>query len=391
MKKPEIFFKGSVKDIRGVKGKSPYYFEYSDRFSVFDWGAMPDLLKNKGQALANVAHFFFTYLGDSKNWINWKLEDKIYSIFKDGATYKNLCKSGLDHHSLGLINFNTDSLLKKEKVSDLLKVKAVSVLNPKEKSSKILEYDYSIYTEKKHINTLVPLEVIFRFTIATGSSLLNRVDSKEYLSQLGLTSRPKEGDLFSLPLIEFSTKLETTDRYISKAEAQSISGMTTKEFQKIYDLSSLLALRLKAIFNSCNIDLLDGKMEFAFSSDIDSNGDRFFSLVDSIGPDELRLKYKGTQLSKESLRVFYKSSKWYTAVNESKKIASSRGSSDWRGICLKELNVDPPCLKTEVSDCVSQMYLALTNTLYEKFYKKIIFKNALSLDKVAKSMKSLGL
>lgn len=384
-----MFFKGSVKDIRGIKGKSPYYFEYSDRFSVFDWGAMPDLLQDKGKALAQLAHFFFDYLEEPKNWINWKVEDQIYSTFKDSTTYKGLCTRGLEHHSLGLVDFNSKSVT--TKISNYLKVKAINVVNPKEIESKVLDYDYSSYSEKQHVNTLVPLEVIFRFSIASGSSLLKRVGSKKYLSELNLTDKPKEGDKFSLPIIEFSTKLETTDRYISKKEAQRISGMTAKEVQRLYDLSSLLALRLKTIFNICNIELLDGKMEFAFSSDIDEEGERSFSLVDSIGPDELRLTYQKTQLSKESLRAFYRSSQWYKAVQDSKIIALNRGSSDWRGVCTKELNTEPPSLDVKIKDCVSQMYLALTNRLYEQFHQKIIFKDALTLDKVAKTMKSLGL
>lgn len=391
MKIPEVFFKGSVKDIRGIKGQSPYYFEYSDRFSVFDWGAMPDLLEAKGKALANLAHFFFNYLEAPKNWINWQLDDSIKDSFKNKETYKDLCNKGLEHHSLGLINFNSKNLTKPEEISNYLKVKAVNVLNPKEIEGKTLDYDYSIYSEKQHTNSLVPLEVIFRFSIASGSSLLSRVDSTEYLSQLGLTSKPKEGDEFNLPIIEFSTKLETTDRYISKKEAQSISGMNKTEFQKLYDLSSLLALRLKTIFNFCDIQLLDGKMEFAFSPDLDNQGNRSFSLVDSIGPDELRLIYKKTQLSKESLRSVYRSSPWYKALKESKKIALSRGSSNWRQVCVKELNANPPHLDIKTKACVSHMYLALTNVLYKTFYEKIIFKEALSLDEVAKTMKSLKL
>jgi len=43
---------GSVKNILGVEGASPYLFHFSDRFSVFDWGSMPDELDEKGTALA---------------------------------------------------------------------------------------------------------------------------------------------------------------------------------------------------------------------------------------------------------------------------------------------------------------------------------------------------
>ena len=64
---PNIIYRGSVKDIRGVEGQSPYVFEFSDRYSVFDWGEMPDELDGKGEALAVMAWLFFDLLGDAEN------------------------------------------------------------------------------------------------------------------------------------------------------------------------------------------------------------------------------------------------------------------------------------------------------------------------------------
>ena len=55
---------GSVKDLEVLE--SPYeskegrgIFHFSDRYSVFDWGEMPDNIKNKGAALAMMATFNF--------------------------------------------------------------------------------------------------------------------------------------------------------------------------------------------------------------------------------------------------------------------------------------------------------------------------------------------
>ena len=55
---------GSVKDLKIIEkatenkaGVGQFY--YSDRYSVFDWGEMPDAIKDKGKALCMMGAFFF--------------------------------------------------------------------------------------------------------------------------------------------------------------------------------------------------------------------------------------------------------------------------------------------------------------------------------------------
>ena len=38
------------------------FFEFSDRYSVFDWGEMPDHIPNKGASLAIITSYFFEIL-----------------------------------------------------------------------------------------------------------------------------------------------------------------------------------------------------------------------------------------------------------------------------------------------------------------------------------------
>ena len=38
---PPMMYKGSVKNVRGEKNADVIFFEYSDRYSIFDWGEMP--------------------------------------------------------------------------------------------------------------------------------------------------------------------------------------------------------------------------------------------------------------------------------------------------------------------------------------------------------------
>jgi phosphoribosylaminoimidazole-succinocarboxamide synthase len=110
-------------------------------------------------------------------------------------------------------------------------------------------------------------------------------------------------------------------------------------------------------------------------------------MVDSIGPDELRLTYKGQQLSKENLRHCYRGSDWYKGVETAKQMATERGEKDWKKICREELKLTPPALDTEVVNKFSMMYKSLANTLAEKYYQRSVFPDAWTMDELYLKLK----
>ena len=74
-------------------------------------------------------------------------------------------------------------------------------------------------------NYLIPLQIIFRNKLPQGSSVFRRLERKEIsLSQLNLNRYPLPGEKLDSPIIEFTTKLEVIDRFISEEEARSISN-----------------------------------------------------------------------------------------------------------------------------------------------------------------------
>jgi phosphoribosylaminoimidazole-succinocarboxamide synthase len=385
---PAVLYQGSVKNVRGVKDKSPYVFEYSDRYSIFDWGEMPDHLEGKGEALAFMGWFFFNFLGDAKRWKDWTPPPK----YAKSTLLAKLCKEGVPHHSIGLVSHDLKSLsLDREAISPsrCLAVHPVRVLHPSSKQKdKKLTWDYSMYEDRPD-NALVPLEVIFRFGVPEGSSLLKRTGDAEYRKALGLTSAPKEGDRFDIPVIEFSTKLETSDRYLSYEEAQEIAGLTDTEFDKLKALTALICLRLKDCFKDIGVELWDGKLEFGWTArdkkSAEKKGPRDFMLVDSIGPDELRLICDGMHLSKEVLRLYYRPTAWHAAVEKSKELGKSRGEKDWKRICTEELKSVPPVLSPAVKRKVEMIYKGLCKALSVKFHGKAVFPDAWDLHEVVKS------
>ena len=62
-----LIYEGSVKDIY-QDNPDELVFKFSDRFSVFDWGAMPNEIPSKGEALARMSAAFFDMISSSSQW-----------------------------------------------------------------------------------------------------------------------------------------------------------------------------------------------------------------------------------------------------------------------------------------------------------------------------------
>ena len=350
MNLPEIIYQGSVKNLRGSPEEGLLFFEFSDDYSVFDWGKMPDQLTDKGKALAYIGAMLFEFLGDKMTWFNWDLPDLLTSDPGLLSCLKELRQSGMNHHFI-------------EWEENLLKVEKVSVIHP-EWNGQI--WDYSAYRERP-TNCLVPLEVIFRHGVPEGSSLVKRLKKDpEYGKQLGIVDEVSFGDQFASPLIEFSTKLESSDRFVSYEEAKNISGMSELELSRLRGFAILLALRLQGIFAEIGIELWDGKFEFAWTHQDSSRG---FKLVDSIGPDELRLIYKGTHLSKEALRQFYIETSWYQDLMRAKNKAVQENDKGWKKYC----EITPPQIPDELKEMVENFYRLVANKLATVLGKSEVF------------------
>ncbi|AZZ36706.1 phosphoribosylaminoimidazole succinocarboxamide synthase [Bdellovibrio sp. qaytius] len=334
---PPVLYQGSVKNVRGLANDPSLVFEYSDRYSVFDWGEMPDQITGKGAALNLMGYAFFQYL-----------EKQI----------------GLKHHMLGLVGSG---------VTNTCEVKNVKVVRPEKMGA---TYNYQPYQDRL-TNALVPLEVIFRLGLAQGNSLSKRFKSNPDLAkQFGLTSVPEEGMMLEKPLIDFSTKLEAGDRYVTYSEAKSLSGMSETEFQKLIAKTTEIALSLKDFHQKMGLELWDGKVEFAFVQGVTQ--DRDFMLVDSIGIDELRLISEGKSLSKEFLREVYKDTQWYNALNASKEEAHAT-NGDFKEICKNKYQQIPPNLSNLNKQKAQDLYQAYCNSVYAQMNLPLPFNPELNV------------
>ncbi|MGZ3713455.1 MAG: phosphoribosylaminoimidazolesuccinocarboxamide synthase, partial [Bdellovibrionota bacterium] len=279
---------------------------------------------------------------------------------------------GLAHHSFGLVD-EAGFAVPPGKRSKRLAVKAVGrpPAKPETKDGK-LSWDYSAYSAKPD-NVLVPLEVVFRFGAPEGSSFLKRMEEiPGYAQTFGFADNPAPNELFPFPIVEFFTKLEPTDRFLTRVEACALAALSQEELEELVTLNLLLALRLRDLFLQLGLELWDGKFEFAFSPG--AKGQRKFLLVDSIGPDELRLIGPGgVHFSKEFLRRIYRDTPWYEAMEKAKKLARQRGEKDWKKICREELAQSPAAMPREALESAELLYPALANSLGQLTLGRAIF------------------
>ncbi len=325
---------GSVKDLeiiqkptRDVMGRGRFHF--SDRYSVFDWGEMPDHIDGKGEALCLMgAHCF-----------EW-LENK-----------------GVKTHYRGLVDKNGKSVTFEEieTPTSTMEVDLVNVYKPETRVSHgKVEYNYSLFTPNLK-NCLIPLEIIYRNGLPEGSSVFKRLEQgKVTIRDLGLDHHPRPGERFAKPIFDVSTKLEETDRYVIWEEAKEIAGLTIQEVAAVKTVLLKVNDAISCIASHAGLENEDGKIELAF------NDERRLMVVDVVGTlDECRFTYNGVHVSKEIARQFYKKTGWYRDVEEAKKAAEAQGIKDWKALCKSQ----PPKLDVQLKTIISAMYMAAANEL----------------------------
>ena len=338
---------GSVKDLKILKratleNPGQARFNFSDRYSIFDWGEMPDHINHKGAAITLLGAYFFE-----------KLE-----------------KIGIPSHYTGLVEDNTVKKLSElKKPTNIMEVKLLRVIRPELKGD---QYNYSMYQSEKE-NFLIPLEVIYRNFLPPGSSVFKRLKDGEIKpSDLGLDKEPVPNQKLDIPILDVSTKLEITDRYLTWAEARQISGLSDNEIIKLKNLTNRVNELITEEFSKTGLVNEDGKIEVGF------NGERRLMLVDVLGTlDECRFTLDGFPVSKEIARIYYRDTAWSQAVEEAKK----EDRQHWKNICRLNPEPLPPGLKL----LVSQIYCACTNEITEHEW----FKDVPPVKEVLKELRKV--
>ncbi len=325
---------GSVKDLEIIKKPTVDAmgigrFHFSDRYSVFDWGEMPDHIGAKGAALCLMGAYCF----------------------------EQLERKGVKTHYRGLVAANGRAvrLNALNQPENIMEVSLVNIYKPQTSvvNGKVV-HDYSVYVTSTK-NCLIPLEIIYRNGLPQGSSVFKRLEQGQItFKDLGLRHYPKPGEQFAKPIFDVSTKLEETDRYVTWHEAQKIAGLADQELTNITDVLVKADETITEMASKAGLKNEDGKIELAF----DEN--RNLMVVDVVGTlDECRFTYDGVHVSKEIARQFYKKTSWYADLEQAKKEAEAKGIQDWKSLCKSQ----PPKLDPKLKTIISEMYMAAANEM----------------------------
>ena len=319
---------GSVKDLTLIKKPTKNVsglgrFVFSDRYSVFDWGEMPDHIPDKGKSLCISSAYFF---------------EKLEAL-------------GIKTHYQGLVEDNKAKRLSDLKNPiDVMEVKLLRVLHPEQEGN---IYNYSIY-KQENSNFLIPLEVIYRKSLPEGSSVFKRLkEGSLNLEDLDLKEMPLPGQILKEPFLDVSTKLEASDRYMDWQEAKKIAHLEDSEISEIKKITKLINELLIEESEKIGLKFEDGKIEFGFDED------RNLIVVDVLGTlDECRFTFEGIPISKEITRIYYRETPWYQAVLEAKK----KNLLHWK----KKINIGPSPLPEHLKELIALAYCAFANEITGK-------------------------
>ena len=298
-------------------GRGSFYF--TDDYSVFDWGRMPDEIPSKGASLCAMGAYNFECLEREGIPTHYR------GVVADGAT----------------TDLAAATEPPREMAIDLTQVPDLPVEGG--------EYDYDAYHAAGGENYLVPLEIVFRNVVPVGSSLRRRTEPADH--GLDAEEWPDEPIALEEPIVEFSTKYEEQDRYLDREEAARIAGVADlEELERIARrVNDLITERAEDV----GLSHQDGKIECLYY-----HGE--VRVADVVGTfDENRFSYRGQQVSKEVLRQYYKREhpEWVEAVAEAKRTAEREGVVDWRGLCA----VEPPALPPDAIEAAGDLYAAGAN------------------------------
>ncbi len=297
-------------------------FVFTDAYSVFDWGQMPDPIPDKGASLCTMGAFNFELLEDAGVPTHYR------GVVVDG-----------EERSLGDA-LDADAT-PTEMAIDLTQVPDLPFADG--------SYDYDAYHAAAKENYLVPLEIVFRNRVGVGSSLRSRTDPADH----GLDFETWPDEAVDLPdaIVEFSTKYEEQDRYLAREEADRIAGVA--DIDALESVAQAVNRLVTERASEADLVHQDGKIECLYY-------DGEIRVADVVGTfDENRFAYEGQQVSKEVIRQYHKrtQSEWVEAVSAAKTNADEQAVADWKSLCERS----PEPLDDHVIQAARDLYCAGTN------------------------------
>ncbi|PSQ57791.1 phosphoribosylaminoimidazolesuccinocarboxamide synthase [Halobacteriales archaeon SW_8_68_21] len=294
-------------------------FVFTDAYSVFDWGQMPDAIPNKGASLCAMGAFNFELL--EREGVPTH-----YRGVTDPAAEETTDAGNDETDAPAVVPLDEATAPPTKMAIDLTRVPDLPYEGPH------AGYDYDAFH-------------------AAGGPAEFGLDSA-----LGVDEWPDEPVDLPEPVVEFSTKYERQDRYLTRVEADEIAGAA--DIDALESLARDVNRVVTERADTAGFVHEDGKIECLYA-------DGELRVADVVGTfDENRFSYGGRSVSKEVVRQWYKANDpdWVAAVKEAKTVVADRDTDDWRALC----EPDPVSLPPEVVDEASDLYAAGTNAYTDR-------------------------
>lgn len=330
---------GSVKDLTIVEG-APFptgILAFSDRYSVFDWGEMPDHIPYRGLSRAMMSAYFF----------------------------EQLIKRGLRTHYHGMKN--EDGIFTRTDMftepSNEMMIYLLDIVKPVLTDGK---YDYSVF-RKMVDGFLLSAEVIYRNEVPIGSSVFRRLDEGSLSVQsMGLTEQPSRGDVLPSTVLDASTKHEQFDRYPDERKGenrktflQEITGLSDAEIEEMDHMTLVANGVITEGINRAGLRHGDGKLEFGLAHG------RHLMYADAVGTlDEIRATYpingQRVDLSKQIPRDYYTKMQpdWVAEIAAAKK----EYPTEWKS----HVETQPNPMPRELVQMLSNIDRAVANAVLDR-------------------------
>ncbi|WP_229400822.1 phosphoribosylaminoimidazolesuccinocarboxamide synthase [Micromonospora okii] len=218
---------------------------FTDRYSVFDHGVMPDLVPGKGRASCAMAVRSFALLE----------------------------RAGVATHFVEQV------------ADDAIRIRLLD-----------LDLDGPGQTGPAQ---LIPLQVVYRRQLRPESSVHRRVAAGDLDPASIPPVEPGTGRLESV-MVEFTSKFEETDRFLDTAEAARVGRVAPEDLTGLTERARRVCTVVDEHCATVGLTLVDGKAEYGFDER------RGLMLVDHAGtPDENRFYLDDTPVCKELLRALH--------------------------------------------------------------------------------------
>jgi len=285
-----------------------------------------------------------------------------------GLNFENMAEQGIPSHYVGLVTDKWELITAKEAITrkeapTIARVKFANRFMPRFQDG---QWDYSMFENGETKCYVQPIEFISRNDLPEASSVWKRVKKGEITMQdLGLPADFKPGDRVPenlKPILDYSTKFEPDDRYLSPAQAQQLMAIDFTRFNQINLMTKRASVFMTDYAASRGFERLDGKVEYVtFLSP--SDGKTLDVLGDAVCTwhEDRLVTPQGLGISKQRIRNKVKelNPEWYAEIERAKQQAKDEGIEDFRTLMNPGIEYTSP--SPEFFEAINQLFRAGTN------------------------------